>query len=297
MRFATFGLTAAAMVAFAANSLLCRAALGRGLVDPASFTTLRLLSGAVALALLVRLRGRGPSVPRDLRAAAALFAYALGFSLAYARIPAGLGALLLFGAVQATMLARGLAYGERPRPAEWAGHALSVGGLLALTVPGARGGGDMGGALLMLGAGVAWGAYSLLGRSSGAAPLAASARDFARAAPMALAVSVVVAPAALPRVTTAGLALACASGALASGLGYAAWFAALRGLSATRAALVQLSVPPLAALGGVAVLGETVTLRLVLSAAAVLGGIALAVAGGTRPPGPSARPGGLHFGR
>ncbi len=278
----TLGLTAAAMAAFAANSVLCRAALGRGLVDAPSFTTIRVASGALALGLLLRLRGRGAPATRDLLASAALFAYALSFSLAYVRIPAALGALLLFGAVQVTMVGRGLATGERPRPAEWLGLGLSVSGLVALTLPGARGGGDLPGALLMLGAGAAWGVYSLRGQTSRGDPLAANATRFAWAVPMVLLASLAAAPASPPRVTAAGAALAVASGALASGLGYAIWYAAIRGLTATRAALVQLSVPPLAALGGVAFLGEEVTPRLVLSAAAVLGGIALALAGGRR---------------
>ena len=277
----TLGLAAAAMTAFAANSLLCRAALGRGLADAATFTTLRLASGAAVLLLLARARGAA-SPPRDLRASTALFAYALGFSLAYARIPAALGALLLFGAVQVTMVGRGLAGGERPRVSEWAGLVLSLAGLLALTLPGARGGGDPAGALLMLGAGVAWGVYSLLGRTSGGDPLAANAARFAWAVPLALAASAVAAPASPPHVTAAGALLALASGGVASGLGYATWYAAVRRLTATRAALVQLSVPPLAAFGGVVVLGEPLSLRLVLAAAAILGGIALAVAGGRR---------------
>ena len=282
MSLATFGLTAAAMAAFAANSLLCRAALGHRLVDAATFTSMRLVSWAVVLFVLARARGTAASSPRDLRASAALFVYALGFSLAYVRIPAALGALLLFGAVQATMVGRGLVTGERPRAAEWAGLALSLAGLLALTIPGARGGGDLAGPLLMLGAGVAWGVYSLLGRAAGGDPLAANAARFAGAAPMALLTSLAALPVAPPRVTVAGALLALAAVALASGLGYAVWYAALRGLTATRAALVQLSVPPLAALGAVAFLGEALSLRLVLAAAAILGGIALAVAGGRR---------------
>lgn len=279
---ATLGLTVAAMAAFAANSVLCRAALGPGLVDATSFTTLRIVSGAAVLLFLARARGAAASAPRDLRASVALFAYALGFSLAYVRIPAALGALLLFGAVQVTMVGRGLTTGERPRAAEWAGLALSLAGLVVLTLPGAQGVGDPAGSLLMLGAGVAWGVYSLLGRSAGGDPVAANAVRFAGAAPMALLASVAAAPVASPRVTAAGALLAVASGAVASGLGYAVWYAALRGLTATRAALVQLAVPPLAALGGVAVLGEEISLRLLLAAAAILGGIALAVAGGRR---------------
>ncbi len=281
MTFRTVILTAAAMAAFAANSVLCRAALGPGLVDAATFTTIRIASGAFALALLLRVRGPAAPASRDLRASAGLFVYALGFSLAYVRIPAALGALLLFGAVQVTMVGRGLAGGERPRPAEWAGLVLSVSGLLALTLPGARGG-DLAGTLLMLGAGVAWGVYSLTGRTNRGDPLAATATRFAWAVPMVLLASLVAAPVVPFRVTPAGFLLAVASGAIASGFGYAIWYAALRDLTATRAALVQLSVPPLAAFGGVAFLGEEVSLRLGLSAAAILGGIALAVAGGKR---------------
>lgn len=281
MTLRTLGLVAAAMTAFAANSLLCRAALGQGLVDATTFTSVRLASGALVLALLVRLRGGEPTA-RDFRASAALLVYALAFSLAYVRIPAALGALLLFGAVQVTMVGRGLAAGERPHAAEWAGLALSLSGLLALTLPGARSGGDLAGSLLMLGAGAAWGVYSLLGRASRSGPLAANATHFAWAVPMALAASLLSASLGTPRITAAGLVLAAASGAVASGLGYALWYAALPRLRATQAALVQLAVPPLAALGAVAFLGEAVSLRLVLAAFAILGGIALAVARGRR---------------
>lgn len=281
MTLRTLGLTSGAMTCFAANSLLCRAALGRGLADAASFTSVRLLAGAIALGLLVRLSGRPRSGTRDLRAAASLFVYALAFSLAYTRIPAALGALLLFGAVQVTMVGRGIVAGERPGASEWAGLVLSFGGLVALTLPSLRQG-DSTGSMLMIGAGIAWGVYSLLGRSSRSDPLAATAVHFAYAAPLALVASLLAARLgaphlSAPHLSAPGLGLAVASGALASGGGYAIWYAALRGLGATRAALVQLSVPPLAALGGVLLLGEDVTLRLVLSAAAILGGIALAV--------------------
>jgi drug/metabolite transporter (DMT)-like permease len=286
MTLRTLGLTAAAMTCFAANSLLCRAALGRGLADAASFTSIRLLSGAIALGLLVRVSGRPTSGTGDVRAAASLLVYALAFSLAYTRIPAALGALLLFGAVQVTMVGRGIAAGERPGALEWVGLVLSLGGLVALTLP-RLGRGDPVGSLLMIGAGIAWGVYSLLGRSSRSDPLAATATHFAYAAPLALVASLVSAGLvsaglgaphlSAPNLSALGLCLAVASGAFASGGGYAIWYAALRGLSTTRAALVQLSVPPLAALGAVFLLGEDVTLRLVLSAAAILGGIALAV--------------------
>jgi drug/metabolite transporter (DMT)-like permease len=273
---AVFGLTAAAMVAFASNSLLCRAALGGRLSDPVSFTTLRVAGGAAALWLLVR--ARGASAPMNAAgwgSAVALFAYAIGFSLAYLRIPAGAGALLLFAAVQVTMIGAGLRSGERPRPREWLGLALSLGGLFALTRPGLSQP-DPVGAVLMLGAGVAWGIYSLRGREA-AFPLSANAVSFARGVPLALAASAAGLAVGEARVTPTGVALALVSGVFASGLGYAVWYAALGGLTATRAAIVQLSVPPLAMLGGVFLLGESLTPRIVLASAAILGGIALAV--------------------
>jgi drug/metabolite transporter (DMT)-like permease len=276
MRPSTAGLTLAAMLAFASNSLLCRAALGGGWSDATSFTSLRLIGGAVVLALLARARGGSRAAASGgWPSAAALFVYALGFSLAYLRIPAGTGALLLFGAVQVTMLGSGLLAGERPRALEWLGLALSLAGLAVLTAPGlARP--DPLGAALMLGAGVAWGAYSLQGRGTADA-LAANAASFARSVPLALLASVAALARAAPRITPAGALLALASGALASGLGYAIWYAALRGLTATQAAIVQLSVPPLAAAGGVVLLGETLTPRVVAGGASILGGILLAV--------------------
>jgi drug/metabolite transporter (DMT)-like permease len=210
----------------------------------------------------------------------ALFAYAILFSLAYLRIPAGTGALLLFAAVQLTMIGAGLRSGERPRALEWAGLAVSLFGLVLLTRPGLSRP-DLAGAALMLGAGAAWGWYSLRGRGAGDA-VAANAASFARTVPVALAMSAACSLLATTRLTLAGVMLALASGALTSGLGYAIWYAALRGLSATRAAIVQLSVPPLAALGGVLTLGESVSLRLVLASGLILGGIALAIAGHRR---------------
>jgi len=274
-------LTAAAMLAFAANSLLCRAALGGGLADAASFTTLRLASGALALGALARARGSALTPSRVAWGSAlALFTYALGFSLAYLRIPAGAGALLLFAAVQLTMIGAGLRSGERPRALEWVGLAVSLAGLVLLTRPGLTGP-DPTGAALMLGAGVAWGVYSLRGRGAADA-VAANASAFARAVPLALATSAAFGLIAATRLTPAGVLLAIASGAVTSGLGYAVWYAALRGLSATRAAIVQLSVPPLAAVGGVLALGEDVSLRLVLASVLILGGIALAILGHRR---------------
>lgn len=273
----TAGLTTAAMIAFAANSLLCRAALGGGHADPATFTALRLLGGAAALGLLARLRG-APAPPSGSAwgPAVVLFAYAAGFSLAYTRIPAGVGALLLFAAVQLTMIGDGLLRGERPRPFEWVGLALSLAGLFLLTRSGlARP--DPLGAGLMLVAGVAWGLYSLRGRGHGDA-VARNAASFARALLLSLAVAAAAALVGATRLSLAGVWLALVSGAIASGLGYAVWYAALRGLTATRAAIVQLSAPPLAAVGAVVFLGESLSPRLLMASVLILGGIALAVA-------------------
>ncbi len=277
----TVALTFAAMLAFASNSLLCRFALAGGHADAASFTTLRVVSGALALVLLARARGRA-APPRGAAwgSALALFAYAILFSLAYLRIPAGAGALLLFAAVQLAMIGAGLRGGERPRVLEWVGLAVSLAGLVLLTRPGLTRPDPLG-AALMLAAGGAWGAYSLRGRGEADA-VAANAASFARAAPLALAFSAAFALVAAPLLTPLGAALALAFGAVTSGLGYAIWYSALRGLTATRAAIVQLSVPPLAAAGGVLVLGESFSLRLGLASALILGGIALATLGHRR---------------
>jgi drug/metabolite transporter (DMT)-like permease len=294
MRAAVF--TVLALVGFAANSLLCRAALGGGgrLIDAASFTTVRLVSGALVLGLLLRLRG-GAERRGSWGSALALFAYAAGFSLAYVRIPAGVGALVLFGCVQATMLGTGIFRGERPRPLEWAGLVLALGGLVALTAPGVSAP-DALGAALMAGAGVAWGVYSLRGRGS-TNPLAVTADNFLRSVPLTLGLSVLgLLVEGTPRATPAGLGLAVASGALASGVGYSLWYAALPHLSATRAAIVQLSVPVLAAAGGVLLLGETLSVRLVGAGSALLCGILLALRARrktpTAAPAPGSRPSG-----
>ena len=265
-------LTAAAMLAFAANSLLCRLALQQGSIDPASFGSVRLVSGAVMLALIVRLKsGRAPAATADWLAATMLFAYVAFFSFAYLTLSAGTGALLLFGAVQVTMFSAGLRAGEAFRPLAWSGLALAIAGLVYLVSPGLAAPAPLG-ATLMIAAGIAWGIYSLRGKRPGD-PLAATAGNFLRAAPMALALSALLARNA--HASTAGLALAVASGAVTSGIGYVIWYAALVGLSAMRAATVQLSVPPIAAFGGVLLLAEPVSLRLMLASAAILGGIAI----------------------
>jgi drug/metabolite transporter (DMT)-like permease len=272
----TLALTAVAMLAFAGNSLLCRLALQHSGIDPASFTSVRLTSGAVVLWALVRWRGQRPA--GDWGSAAALFVYAAAFSYAYLSLSAGTGALLLFGAVQATMLGWGLWHGQRLGRGQTAGLVLAMGGLVALLLPGVTAP-PAGGALLMTAAGVAWGVYSLRGRGAGD-PTAVTAGNFVRAS----ALAVPLALAALPwaRVDVAGLLWALCSGAVTSGLGYAIWYTALKGLQPTSSASVQLSVPVLTALGGVALLSEPLTLRLALCSLAILGGIAWVIAGQRR---------------
>lgn len=266
-------LTALAMTAFAGNSLLCRVALKHTSIDAATFTTIRLVSGALMLGLIARTnrtdRPGGGSWPSAL----ALFVYAAGFSFAYVSLPAATGALLLFGAVQATMIGLGLWAGERLRPLQTAGLVLALGGLGGLLLPGLSAPPPVG-SVLMLSAGVAWGVYSLRGRGAGD-PTKVTAGNFLLAVPFAIALSGVTFPHL--SVDTAGAGYAVASGALASGIGYAIWYTALPALPATSAATIQLSVPVLAALGGIVFLGEALTLRLILASIAILGGIALVI--------------------
>jgi drug/metabolite transporter (DMT)-like permease len=264
-----------AVFAFAANSLFCRLALGQGVIDPASFTAIRLASGAVVLALLTVLgRSRDPTTWRcDIRSALALFGYAAAFSLAYRQLSAGTGALLLFGAVQVTMLAVALFRGERPRVGEWLGLAMAIAGLIYLVLPGVTAP-PVAASAFMAAAGLAWGIYSLRGRGAGD-PLATTAKNFVWSVPLGVAFWFVQRDSTI--VTTPGVTWAVLSGTLASGLGYAVWYTALPALSATRAATVQLTVPVLAAFGGVAFLGETITTRLALASVFVLGGVALAI--------------------
>ncbi len=273
----TLALTAVAMLAFAANSVLCRLALAQTAIDPAIFTLTRIASGAFVLWLLSAGAGRARPQGGSFAAAFALFAYAAAFSFAYLWLPAGTGALLLFGAVQATMVIAGLARGERPGALQWAGFTLALAGFAALLAPGVSAPAPAG-AALMLAAGVAWGVYSLLGRRA-RDPLGATAGNFLRAVPLAALLALAARGGAYP---VAGLAYAALSGALASGLGYAVWYAALPGLGTAQAASVQLSVPVITAIGGALVLGEAPTLRLVGASMAVLGGIALVIAARTR---------------
>ncbi len=260
-----------ALAAFAGNSLLCRAALARTHIDAASFTTLRMLSGALMLWLLVRLRTRPQPGSGNWRSALALFAYAVGFSFSYRHLPAAAGALILFGAVQTTMIGYGLWRGERLQLSQLIGLLLAGAGLVGLLLPGLSAP-PLAEAMLMLGAGVAWGVYSLRGKGGGD-PLKVTAGNFMRAAPMALLLSLLLLADA--RFDAEGYAHALLSGALASGVGYAIWYTALPLLKSTTAATVQLSVPVIAALGGILFLGEVLTLRLLAASLAILGGIAL----------------------
>ncbi|SEF79428.1 DMT family transporter [Marinobacterium lutimaris] len=270
-----FALTCLAMLAFAGNSLLCRIALRDTAIDPASFTAIRLCSGALTLWLFLVLRSQGRKATGNWPSALALFLYAGLFSYAYTQLEAGAGALLLFGAVQVTMIGYALLQGERFTPLRWLGLGVALAGLIGLMLPGLSAP-PLLSALLMAGAGVAWGVYSLRGRSGGS-PALASAGNFIRAAPLAL---LLVAGARLhgsAELDSAGALWAVASGALASALGYLIWYAALPHISATNAATIQLSVPVITAIAGIALLGETLSLRLVLTSLAILGGIALVI--------------------
>lgn len=268
------GLTLAALAAFAGNSLLCRAALADPLIDPASFTLVRLAAGAAMLLALMAWRGRRARAADSGRAwfsAAMLFAYAAGFSFAYVSLTAATGALILFGAVQLTMFGLGLWRGERPGGWQWTGTLIAAAGLAWLLSPGLTAP-ALGPALLMALAGAAWGIYSLLGRGS-RDPVAGTTVNFVRSLPFAL---LLVLP-MLGRLELgwAGVGYAVASGALTSALGYVLWYAVLPQLSRIRAATVQLAVPVLVAVAGVVLLGEAITPRLLLAGALTLGGIAL----------------------
>jgi drug/metabolite transporter (DMT)-like permease len=267
-------LTAVAMIAFAANSVLCRMALAPAAIDPASFTSLRMVSGAATLWLLSTIMGgRKAARGGNWEGAGYLFLYAISFSFAYMSLSAGTGALLLFGSVQITMIAWALVVGERPRPGRWIGMIVALVGFIYLVLPGVTAPSPAG-AALMTTAGVAWAFYSLRRRGHGD-PLPETAGNFARAAPMALAVSLVLAGDA--NVSPQGMLLAVTSGALASGLGYVVWYAALRGLTASGAAITQISVAPIATLGGILFLGEMLTSRIMVASILILGGIALAL--------------------
>ena len=267
-------LTALAMIAFAANSVFARIALLRGVIDAASFSTVRLVAGAATLLLITAVTSRSGSrrqvdsgLGGSWRSAAMLFLYAAPFSFAYLRLSTGTGALILFGSVQMTMMAGALLAGERPTRTQWSGLTLAVVGLTYLMLPGVEAPPIWSAALMAL-AGFSWGVYSLWGRGT-RDPLAQTTGNFTRSVPFVVGLSIVTLPDF--HVEAAGVYLALASGALASGVGYVIWYAALQGLAATSAAVVQLSVPVLAASGGVIFLSEVVTSRLIIAAAMILG--------------------------
>lgn len=266
-------LTALTMLAFAGNSILCRIALAHTAIDAASFTTIRLVSGALMLWLLVRIKNGRSGAGGNWGSALALFAYAACFSFSYASLTTATGALLLFGAVQATMIGHSIRRGERLRGLQLLGLLLALGGLVGLLLPGLSAP-PLVGSLIMLSSGMAWGIYSLRGKGSGDA-MQATAGNFLRAVPMVLVLSVLMWNSmSLDR---AGLYCALASGALTSGIGYAIWYTVLPSLKVTQASTVQLSVPVIAAMAGTLFLGEPVTIRMVLASIAILGGIALVI--------------------
>jgi len=269
-----FVLTLSALVAFAGNSVLCRLALGARAIDAYSFTAVRLGSGALAL-LLLKIWRQPLHVQTNgsWRGALFLVLYALPFSLAYVRLDAGTGALLLFATVQLMMIGSGLRSGERLRLFEWLGFVGALGGVVYLVFPGLTAPNPIGAALMIV-AGVGWGSYSIVGKTAGD-PGSVTAENFKRAALL------VVPPALFSwpwlSLSVRGVMLASASGVLASAVGYTAWYAALKYLPVTRAALVQLSVPVLAAIGGVIFLGEPIVIRLIWATAIILGSVVLAI--------------------
>lgn len=270
--FRTVSLTSLAMIAFAANSVLCRQALGETHIDAASFTSVRMISGAVMLLIILTLRKKGSAKkPVNWISVLMLFIYMAFFSFAYISLGAGTGALLLFGAVQLTMFGVALKNGERFSMLSWVGFAAAIGGLVYLLSPGVSAP-DMIGTFLMIIAGIAWGVYSILGKGI-TDPLQSSAQNFAWSIPLVLLVSAFFY--ADMQMTNTGIALAIASGAIASGCGYVIWYAVLPHLTSARAATVQLTVPAIAALGGALLLSEPFTARLLIASAVTLGGVAL----------------------
>ncbi|RUO71522.1 EamA/RhaT family transporter [Pseudidiomarina salinarum] len=273
---ATGTFTLLALIAFAGNSVLCRLALADDSIDPASFTVIRLLSGAIILALII-LVNRRPQISGQTGSwtgAAMLFVYAVGFSYAYVSLDTGVGALILFGAVQLTMILTGLATGNKIRHPEWAGLILAFAGFVYLIQPRLTVPESAAGVAMMTLAGIAWGCYSLKGRGSLGA-INDTAYNFFRTIPFVLVLALVTLDGAYWSQT--GLLLAVASGAVTSGIGYALWYIALRNLSVTVAAVGQLSVPVIAAVGGVIFAGELITMRMSLAAVLVLGGIFIVV--------------------
>lgn len=269
-----FLLTSLALLAFAANSILCRMALGDQLIDAASFTSIRLVSGAIFLTVILASRNSSLKLRHlDFKAATALFLYAICFSFAYLELSTGTGALILFGCAQITIISLGVLQGERPGILAWTGIAMASAGLVYLVSPSVNAP-SLSGAFLMITAGLAWGIYTFRGKGV-TDPIAATTWNFIATVPMALIASAVFFPALDLKLP--GVLLAIVSGAIASGAGYVIWYAALPYLKPSSAAAVQLTVPMIAAFGGVVFLAETLTLRLIISSTAILGGLALVI--------------------
>jgi drug/metabolite transporter (DMT)-like permease len=269
-------LTAIAMLAFAANSVLARLAFATADAEPLSYTGVRLGSGAIVLAALLMLRRQGGTrlaLGGSWPAAAALFGYAFAFSVAYILLGAGTGALILFASVQVGILGWAVLKHDRPSTLEWLGLAVAVGGFVYLVSPGLVAPDPLG-TLLMVGSGLCWAAYTLLGRGS-QSPLTDTAGNFIRCLP--ISIMLILAALLTQPMNSLAVAYAVASGAIASGLGYAIWYAALPSLTRTRASIVQLTVPAIAATGGVLLIGEPLTPRLVIASIAILGGVAFAL--------------------
>lgn len=268
--------TSLTLIAFAANSILCRLALGGNLIDPVSFATLRLVNGALALSIVSRMSPESKA-PKNMSGAwasgFALFAYAIAFSMAYGSLSAGTGALILFGSVQVTMIGIALVSGESLGIAQWVGLSAAIGGLTYLALPGLSAPDPIGAALMCL-AGIAWGVYSIRGKGV-STPVSMTAGNFLRSAPLALIASAVALSSA--HLAPVGVALAMISGVITSGLGYVLWYKALRDLTTTQASVAQLLVPVLAALGGAAFLSERMSVRLIIASALILGGVAITV--------------------
>jgi drug/metabolite transporter (DMT)-like permease len=281
----TFFLTTFALIAFALNSILCRMALRGGEADATGFTLVRLVSGAAMLVVISYFVGstRVDELKNAVKrgnwfSAFFLFAYAICFSFAYLGLSAGTGALILFGSVQLTMILYTLFGGERPTALEWIGLIAAVCGLLYLVWPGLASPPAYSSAL-MAAAGAAWGFYTLRGKGS-SAPLDDTTGNFIRSVPMIVLIAVPFA--SQVRLSASGFLLAILSGAVASGIGYTAWYAALKHLTSTRAAVLQLSVPVITAALGIAILFETASMRLFIAGALVLGGILLVIFGRRR---------------
>ena len=272
-----FFYTIFALLCFAFNSILCRLALRTDEIDAPSFTVVRLVAGAITLFAIASFFGKkqAENGKASWLSAFLLFAYAICFSFAYLSLTTATGALVLFGTVQLTLIILALFEGERPRALEWLGLILALGGLVYLLFPGLESPPPAYAALMIL-AGVAWGFYTLRGKGS-TNPLADTAGNFARSVPF-------VVLAALPflanvHLSAKGVLLAVLSGAVASGIGYSVWYAALKFHTATRAAVLQLPVPAIAALGGVVFMAEEFSFRLIMASGLILGGIALVIFG------------------